>query len=363
MSEQLDCVIVGAGVVGLAVARAMQQFGREVVILERADRFGTGVSSRSSEVIHGGFYYPPRSLKAKMCVRGREMLYRYCAERAVAHRKLGKIIVATDEAEVVTLRGYMERARANAVRGMRWICVDELAAIEPELRAVAALESSETGIVDSFGLMTELAHEVESRGGSLVVRSEVVGLDQDGGFRLADGYAARARTVGNAAGLNAPCLAHRAWAGAAASSGPPHCKAHYYVFDGPTPFTHLVYPVAVPGGLGVHLTLDLDGRARFGPDVRWVQDLDYAFDDAQRDAFAESIRRYYPRFDAGRIRPGYTGFRPRLSPTHDGDFCIEAAGAVVHLLGIESPGLTSALAIAEHVAELVHGDATRFKGI
>ncbi len=359
--ERVGAVVVGAGVVGLAVARELQLAGCETFVVERHPRFGMECSSRNSEVIHAGIYYQPGSLKAELCVRGKALLYDYCRTRGVPFRRLGKIIVATQPAELATLAGYRARALANGVDDLRELDADELRAMEPALSACGGLLSPGTGIVDAHALMTALAADFERAGGTLVCRSEVVGLRREAGgggdgvvVELADGYRLFAERFVNSAGLRAPELA--GWLGVDGfASGPGWCKGHYYQYSGPSPFRHLVYPVAVAGGLGIHVTLDLAGQLRFGPDVRWVERPDHDFDDSQRFRFVEAIRRYYPGLDESRLIAGYTGIRPKIVPpgAPDGDFVLLSQPGVVHLLGIESPGLTACLAIAERVRGLL----------
>lgn len=360
--ERVDCIVVGAGVVGLAVARELQMRGRSTFVLERESSFGRGTSSRNSEVIHAGIYYTPGSLKARLCVQGRHLLYDYVQRHGVAHSRIGKLIVAVDANDESKLQGYAQRAAANGVDDLRWIGREELRSLEPEVRGIAALLSPSTGIVDSHGLMAQLLNDLSVAGGEVVYRCNVTGLRRAGSgvaVDLPDGDSIQARYVINAAGLQAPDLARELVSDALKL--PPRnafCKGHYYQLTGRAPFQRLIYPVAVPGGLGVHVTLDLRQQARFGPDVRWVDAEDYDFDDSQRAAFVQAIQRYYPGLDPERLSPAYTGIRPKVvgPGDADGDFCIDCQriggdAAIVHLLGIESPGLTSSLAIARMVAD------------
>ena len=363
--DTVDCVVIGAGVVGLAVAAAVQAGGRETLVLERDEAYGRGVSARNSEVLHAGIYYPPGSLKARHCVRGRRLLLDWCEARGVPYRVLGKLIVASADSEVALLHDYHRRGMANGVGGLRMIDRAELRALEPEVDGVAALHSPQTGIIDAATLMSSLLAEFVAAGGQLICRSEVVSVRDDRGTQiltLADGYELEAGCIVNCAGLAAPRLARAidpdlpGLPPEASSRG--YCKGHYYELCGVAPFQHLVYPVAVPGGLGVHLTLDLAGRARFGPDVRWVDAEDYAFDDSRRAGFVAAITRYFPGIAERELQPGFTGIRPKLVDRGevDADFVVARApsgAGRVHLLGIESPGLTASLSLAEAVHGLL----------
>lgn len=357
-----DAVVIGAGVVGLAVARELSLRGREVLVLEAGRHFGEGISSRNSEVIHGGLYYPQDSLKAQLCVNGRRLLYDYCQRRGIGHRKTGKWIVATQPGRLAELRRLQQQARRNGVTLQFHDGVAVRAAL-PEVDACAALYSPLTGIVDSHELMLALLADVEARGGQLVTGAPVeAALSEAGAHHLSIGGSApcqlTARSVVNAAGLGAVKLA-RQWLGLPASARPQQWLARgvYFSYSGRHPFSSLVYPLPEPGGLGVHLTLDLAGQARFGPDVEWVAREDYTVDPARVDGFIESIRQWWPKLDASRLQPAYAGIRPKLSGPGGGfaDFRIDGPQVhgipgLVNLFGIESPGLTSCLAIARHVA-------------
>ena len=361
MADRLDCLVIGAGAVGLAVARELALKGREVVVAERAEVIGEESSSRNSEVIHAGIYYPRGSLKARLCVAGKALLYDYCAAHQVAHRRCGKVIVATSEAQLETLKDYQASALANGAGALEWLDQDAVRALEPEVAALAGVLSPSTGIIDSHGFMLSLLGELEASGGALALNTAVTAMERSGGRLqvVAEGYELDAGWVVNCAGLEAPNVAGMLVPDAPAAY---YARGRYYAYSGPAPFSRLVYPVAEPGGLGVHVTLDLGGQARFGPDVSWIDSIDYSFDDSQRAAFVEAIRRYYPALDESRLHPGYTGIRPKIAPpgAPAADFRIDGPAAhgvpgLVNLLGIESPGLTASLAIAQSVAAIVEG--------
>jgi L-2-hydroxyglutarate oxidase LhgO len=359
MAERIDCLVIGAGVVGLACARALARDGREVLVLERQGRIGTETSSRNSEVIHAGIYYDTGSLKANLCVRGKAMLYRYCETYGVPFARCGKIIVATDVTQFETLRGYQRRAIANGVGELRWLSPADVAQLEPAISCVGAVLSETTGIIDSHAFMESLVGELEAHHGMIAFHSEVMAGAPDGGrVRIeTKQMALDAAFVVNAAGLGAPDLA-RCLAPDASASLPRayYAKGQYYTLSGRSPFARLVYPVAEQGGLGVHVTLDLAGQARFGPDVVWIDAVDYRFDERNRERFVSAIRRYYPALDEGRLQPGYTGIRPKISGAAEAaaDFLVagpkrHGVAGLIHLLGIESPGLTASLALADDV--------------
>jgi L-2-hydroxyglutarate oxidase LhgO len=373
MDDSLDCVVVGAGVVGLAVARALA--GREVVVLEAAEGIGTETSSRNSEVIHAGIYYPKGSLKARLCVQGKQALYAYCAERGVPHRRCGKLIVATDASQLATLDDICAKAAANDVGDLTPLSRQEAQALEPEIECVGALLSPSTGIIDSHAFMLALQGDAEHASAvfafhSRVARARVV----DGGFEIEvqtlTGNSAeasttstwRARTLVNAAGLHAPDVAARI-EGLDARHVPRahYARGHYFTLAGRPRFQRLIYPVPQPGGLGVHLTLDLQGQARFGPDVQWVDGIDYTVDPHRADAFYAEVRRYWPALRDGALQPGYAGIRPKLAGPEapNLDFRIDGPAqhgvpGLVNLLGIESPGLTASLALGAAVVEALH---------
>ena len=358
--DRVDAVVIGAGLVGLAVARALALAGREVVILESEDAIGTHTSSRNSEVIHAGIYYPQGSLKARACVEGRQRLYAYCAERGVPHRRCGKLIVATDTAQLEELEGIRRKAHANGVTDVVRMSPARAGALEPELRCVSALHSPSTGIIDSHALMLAYLGDAERAGAMLalksplakcVVRTDGIELHVEGTEPIL------AAQVVNSAGLRAPSLARRI-EGYPAELAPPelYAKGNYYTLAKRAPFSRLVYPVPEPGGLGVHVTLDLGGSARFGPDVEWVDSIDYTVDPLGAERFYAAIRRYWPGLPDGALEPGYAGIRPKISgkDAPAADFLVQGPRAhgvpgLVHLFGIESPGLTASLPLADAV--------------
>lgn len=363
MTEQIDCVVIGAGVVGLAIGRALALAGREVMVVEASNAIGTGTSSRNSEVIHAGIYYPTGSLKATLCVRGRKALYAYCRQRDVEHRRLGKIIVATSDTQVSELHKYAAQAAANGVDDMRWLTAADVGKIEPAVRCVAALHSPSTGIIDSHGLMAAYRADLEASGAAVVLNAPVLGgaLHRHGvELQVADA-GVWARTVINAAGLKAQAVS-QTLQGIPPASVPPLflARGHYFTLSGRAPFSRLIYPIADSAGLGIHVTLDISGRARFGPDVQWIDEIDYDFDSGRRAAFSAAIRSYYADLDEERLQPGYVGIRPKIvgKDQRAADFCIRGpadhAGApYVALYGIESPGLTASLALSEYVVRLM----------
>ncbi len=363
--DRVDCVVVGAGVVGLAVARALALQGREVMVLEATQAIGTGTSSRNSEVIHAGIYYPAGSLKARLCVLGKQMLYAYCAQRGIGHRRCGKLIVATSGAQVAALEGIRARAAANGVGDLVLLSREQACALEPQLECVAAVHSPSTGIVDSHALMLALQGDLEHAGGlvafNAAIESAHAGAD---GIALLtrDGTELLAGAVVNAAGLHAPAVASQ-FRGLAAHHVPAahFAKGNYFTLAGRAPFSRLIYPVPEAAGLGVHLTLDLGGQAKFGPDVQWVDSADdLVVDPSRANAFYGEVRRYWPALQDGALLPGYAGMRPKISGPGEpaADFVIQGPGVhgvpgLVNLFGIESPGLTSCLAIGEQVAGLL----------
>ena len=366
MAYVVDSVVVGAGVVGLAVARALARQGRDVLVLETEAVIGSGISSRNSEVIHAGIYYPRGSLKARLCRLGRDALYAYCLERGVAFRRCGKLIVATSERDRPALERIALAAEANGVHDLAWLSRAEATALEPELECLFALHSPSTGIIDSHGLMYAFVADIEAASGVLALRSAV-----QGGYCGPDGIVLRvvgesatellAQTVVNCAGLEAQSLA-LSLDGFPAAAVPRRylAKGNYYVLSGRCPFSRLIYPAPEAAGLGTHLTLDLGGRARFGPDVEWIDEVDYRVDPARAERFYASIRMYWPGLPDGALEPGYAGIRPKLQAPGGGavDFVIQGpqehgVRGLVNLFGIESPGLTSSMAIADHVLSLL----------
>jgi L-2-hydroxyglutarate oxidase LhgO len=362
--DRLDCVVVGAGVIGLAVARTLALAGREVVILEAETAIGTHTSSRNSEVIHAGIYYPQGSLKAASCVQGKTRLYEYCTQRGIPHARCGKLIVATSEAQVAELAAIQTRAQANGVTDLVSMTRAQASALEPALCCVAALYSPSTGIIDSHALMLGYLGDAQAAGAMLALasRMERARVRADGiELHVAGADPFLARSVVNCAGLTAPGLARRI-EGYPRELAPRqlYAKGNYYSLAGRSPFSRLVYPVPEPGGLGVHVTLDLAGQARFGPDVEWVEEIRYEVDPARAERFYAAIRRYWPGLADGALAPAYAGIRPKISGREEpaADFVLQGPRAhgvrgLVHLFGIESPGLTASLALADHAAELL----------
>ena len=363
--DKVDCIVIGAGVVGLAVARALVLKGREVMVLEAASAIGTGTSSRNSEVIHAGMYYTRGSLKAQLCVQGKQLLYDYCALRGIGHSRCGKLIVATHESQVAQLQSIISKAAANGVHDLVLLDREQALAMEPQLECVAAVHSPSTGIVDSHALMLSLQGDIENAGGFVVLNTAVDQLIREQAaieVIAKDGTGLAANTVVNAAGLNAPQVASRI-----KGLDPKHvpvtfwAKGNYFTLSGKSPFSRLIYPVPEAAGLGVHLTIDLGGQAKFGPDVEWV-DLpdDLLVDPSRGDAFYAEVRKYWPGLKDGALQAGYAGIRPKLHGPGEaaGDFVIQGESThgipgLVNLFGIESPGLTSSLAIGEVVSQML----------
>jgi len=363
--DTMDCVVVGAGVVGLAVARALAQRGHETLVVESGRQIGTGVSSRNSEVIHAGLYYPANSLKARFCVAGRHALYEYCTTRGIPHRRCGKLIVATSAAQLSRLEAIMASAMAAGVDDLRLLSAADARRLEPELHCLAALESPSTGILDSRALMLSLQGEAEAAGATFAFNTPVTRLQPatrgvELYFRDEPLPTLRARLVVNAAGLDAQQVAlSMSEMPRSAIPAIHYAKGNYFSLSGHAPFSRLIYPVPEDGGLGIHLTLDLQGRARFGPDVQWIPAPDYNVDPARAALFAPAIRSYWPNLPADALLPAYAGVRPKLggpgSAVADFVFSTPAdhgINGMISLFGIESPGLTGSLAIAEHVAAL-----------
>lgn len=368
--ERVDALVVGAGVIGLAVASALARDGHEVVVVERAEGIGTGTSARNSEVIHAGLYYAPGSLKARLCVEGRAALYARCVERGIAHRRCGKLVVAVDAAELPALEALHAQARTNGVHDAMLIDAAAARAMEPALRCVAALHSPSTGIVDTHALMLSLQGDAEDAGAVFAFHSPF-----EGAARTRDGFDVRiggaepmrlaARWLVNAAGLHASAVASRI-DGLDALHIPPtrYCRGHYFALAGRAPFARLVYPMHNRAGLGVHFTLDLGGQGRFGPDVDWLPEgagEDYAVDASRIAAFTTDIRRYWPGLADGALAPAYSGIRPKIVGPGEpaADFRIDGpethgVPGLVNLFGIESPGLTASLAMGARVDGLLH---------
>jgi L-2-hydroxyglutarate oxidase LhgO len=361
-----DCIVIGAGVIGLAAARALARGGREVIILECERHFGMHSSSRNSEVIHAGIHYEPDSLKARLCVAGRDLLYRYCAERGIPHRRCGKFTVATADTQLAALENIEANARASGVFDLEWLEGSEARRAEPELQCIRALSSPSTGIIDSHVYMQSLLADAEASGATIAYDTKVTALrPTPGGIEIAiNGESAavvRTRSVVNSAGLQADRVASSIQDFPAQFIPKVHfAKGSYFALSGASPFSRLVYPVPPPGGhLGIHMTVDLSGAARFGPDSEWVESLDYAVDPRRVGLFAAAIRQYWPALDAARLYPAYAGIRPKVSgpgqPARD--FCISGptehgVAGVVNLFGMESPGLTASLALGEYIAGL-----------
>lgn len=359
IAENVDLIVIGAGVVGLAVAREMAMAGREVIVLEAEDAIGLGTSSRNSEVIHAGIYYPKDSLKAKFCVEGRKLLYPYCESRGVDFARCGKLIVASDESQIAGMAEIQAKALANGVDDIQWLDEAAAKALEPELNCVGALYSPSTGIIDSHGLMLAYQGDAESKGAMIAFKSPLVaGRVTDGGIALSIGGEhptnLLAKSVVNSAGLFAQVVAG-AIEGLDPSTIPPRhfAKGNYFSCSERSPFSHLIYPAPEAAGLGVHLTLDLGGQAKFGPDVEWVDDINYDVDPKRCEGFYEAVRRYWPGLPDDSLQPAYSGIRPKIQAPGEPalDFMVQGpskhgVAGLVNLYGIESPGLTGSLAIA-----------------
>jgi L-2-hydroxyglutarate oxidase LhgO len=366
MAETIDTVVIGAGVVGLAIGRALACAGRDVIVIDKNARIGEETSSRNSEVIHAGIYYPTGSLKARLCVEGKQLLYRYCEQKGIDHRACGKVIVAVTAEQRRGLEALKLQAEANGVHDLEWLGGDDLATLEPHVIGEAGLLSPSTGIIDSHGYLFALQADLERAGGSVAVCSKFLegAVTKDGVELVIDSGGEttrlRARMLVNAGGLHASAVA-RALVGLPSEHVPAtrYAKGSYFNYDGPNPFRHLVYPLPEAGGLGVHATLDLSGRLRFGPDVEWVERIDYTIDPARAETFLRAVSAYWPGIRSGALTPGHVGVRPKVVGPGEpaGDFVISGppdhgAPGVVNLFGIESPGLTASLAIAEHVCAL-----------
>lgn len=366
MTDRVDSIVVGGGVVGLAIGRALALAGHAPLILEGEAEYGSWTSSRNSEVIHAGIYYAEGSLKARLCVEGKALLYAFCAERGVPHKQLGKLIFAHDSAQFGELEKIKAAADAAGVHDLRWLDRTQAQALEPDLGCAAALFSPSTGIVDSHSLMQALLGEAEANGGMLVTQTRVDRISRAGGLwqvHIAgvDEPVVSAPILVNSAGLAAQALASATEGLDPAFVPPLHlARGVYFTHSGKVPFSHLIYPVPEPGGLGTHLTLDLAGQARFGPDVEWINTIDYTVDPARHAKFAAAAQRIWPALEPERLQPGYAGIRPKLSGPGEPatDFMIQGPAVhgqegLVNLFGIESPGLTASMAIAAHVVELL----------
>jgi L-2-hydroxyglutarate oxidase LhgO len=366
MSEKVECLVIGAGVVGLAIAASLARRGREVIVLESEADIGTGTSSRNSEVIHAGIYYQPGSLKARLCVAGKEVLYDYCQDRGVEHKRLGKLIVATQQKDLVKLENLRQTAAANGVDDLTLLNEADMKAMEPSLAGVGALLSPSTGIIDSHGLMLAYQGEAEDNGMAIAFNSPFLSADVlENGFAVEVGGSApftlTTDMLINSAGLGAQHIAE-AIKGLAGDMIPTRylLKGSYFSMSGKSPFSHLIYPVPPDASLGVHLTLDLGGQAKFGPDQEWIEDIDYTMDPARADSFYASVRQYYPDLADGSLEPAYSGIRPKVQAPGDpvADFVIHGPSdhgipGLVNLFGMESPGLTSSLAIGEYVQAML----------
>jgi L-2-hydroxyglutarate oxidase LhgO len=369
--EQVDCLVIGAGVIGLAVARELALSGREVILLEAADAIGTGTSSRNSEVIHAGIYYPAGSLKARTCVEGKHMLYEFCDAHGVPYKRLGKLIVASSEDQLPTLQSLKAKAEANGVMDLSFLSRAEALALEPNLDVVGALLSPSSGVIDSHSFMLALQGDAEAAGAMIAFETPVVGgLATSNRIEIEAGganpMALSARLVVNCAGLHCVDVAHLIQ-GIPEATKPKlyYAKGNYFGLTGKPPFSRLIYPVPEAAGLGVHITIDMGMRARFGPDVEWIDKLDYEVDPARADPFYAAVRRYWPGLKDGQLYPDYAGIRPKLqTPTGEAaDFVIQGPSVhgvpgLINLYGIESPGLTASLALARLVGAAANDSRT-----
>ena len=369
--DRVDCVVIGAGVIGLAVAREMALQGRETILLERESAFGTISSARNSEVIHAGIYYPKDSLKAKLCVEGNRMLYEYCRTHHVATQPYGKLIVASDDSQLDDLQAILYKAQQNNVPEIKLITGEQAKAMEPDLQCSAAVLSASTGIVDSHGFMLSLLGGFEDAGGMIAYQSPLIsakpiGSKAQDGFELeiggADGMKIQTKLLINCAGMSAPTIAQKI-TGLSQDQIPKayFAKGNYFSLSGKSPFKHLIYPIPEPGGLGVHLTLDMGGQAKFGPDVEWLEiddenQIDYTVNPKRGDGFYAAVRKYWPGLKDNALQPDYSGVRAKIVPPNSpaGDFCFNTPKdhgleGLFNLYGFESPGLTSSLAIAKYL--------------
>ena len=369
--DRVDCVVIGAGVIGLAVAREMALQGRETILLERESTFGTISSARNSEVIHAGIYYPKDSLKAKLCVEGNRMLYEYCRTHHVATQPYGKLIVASDDSQLDDLQAILYKAQQNNVPEIKMITGEQAKSVEPELQCSAAVLSASTGIVDSHGFMLSLLGGFEDAGGMIAFQSPLIsarpiGSKAQDGFELeiggADGMKIQTKLLINCAGMSAPAIARKIESLSEEQVPKAYfAKGNYFSLSGKSPFKHLIYPIPEPGGLGVHLTLDMGGQAKFGPDVEWLEideenQIDYTVNPKRGDGFYAAVRKYWPGLKDNALQPDYSGVRAKIVPpnTPAGDFCFNTPKdhgleGLFNLYGFESPGLTSSLAIAKYL--------------
>lgn len=375
--DRVDCVVIGAGVIGLAVAREMALQGRETILLERESAFGTISSARNSEVIHAGIYYPKDSLKAKLCVEGNRLLYEYCRTHHVSTQPYGKFIVASDESQLDALQAILYKAQQNQVPEIKLITGEQAESMEPDLQCAAAVLSSTTGIVDSHGFMLSLLGGFEDAGGMIAYQSPLIsakpmGTSAQDGFELeiggTDGMKIQTKLLINCAGMSAPAIAKKI-EGLAQEQIPKayFAKGNYFSLSGKSPFKHLIYPIPEPGGLGVHLTLDMGGQAKFGPDVEWLEideenQIDYTVNPKRGEGFYEAVRKYWPGLKDNALQPDYSGVRAKIVPPNApaGDFCFNTPKdhgleGLFNLYGFESPGLTSSLAIAKYLEGLIKG--------
>ena len=365
MNIDIECIVIGAGVVGLAIARKLAQSGREVMIVETDSAIGMGTSSRNSEVIHAGLYYPEGSLKAQLCVQGKKQLYAYCEARHIPYNRMGKLLVATTQSQLPYLEKIAAQGKANGVDDLQWLTAEQTRQMEPELDCVAAVFSPSTGIVDSHAYMLALQGDAENAGAQTIFRTPFLGatIEADSAFTCEFGgdepMTLRCRELINSAGLHAPTAA-RSIRGLDEATIPReyYCKGSYFTLNRRAPFTHLIYPMPDDAGLGVHLTLDMGGQAKFGPDTEWIEQEEYLVDPQRENTFAEAIRSWWPALPDGALEPGYAGIRPKIVPAASAaaDFVIAGPAThniagLVNLFGIESPGLTAALAIADRTCE------------
>lgn len=370
MSADIQTIVIGAGAVGLAIARSLALHGQEVMVLEQHGLIGSEVSSRNSEVIHAGIYYPPGSLRAKFCVEGKRLLYPFCAEHGVGHKRIGKILVATAEDQIKKLKGMKENAERNGVDDLVWLTAEEARAMEPELFCVAALHSPSTGILDAHSFMVAMEGHAEAHGAQVVLNTPVTRLEKlpNGQFNLETGGdmpgAVTCRNLIVSAGLHATKIADTLVF--KSNYRPPrtyYAKGQYYALAGKSPFSRHIYPMPDGAWLGLHVTVDIGGRCKFGPDIEWIPEIDYSFEPEKLAKFLGFIRTYYPGLDADNLHADYTGIRPKLYREGEPvpDFMIHGPeehgmAGFVGLFGIESPGLTSALAIGEYVADILDRD-------